>query len=108
LLDNDAQYGRLQGEKADGTGTAEPTGNFQRPVSFLLLNFQSRRTNHPMLLADHVRMFADLLSEGHMPGFWHLMRSFYDGDTYPALPASIKLLDQLVRKIQAENPMVTG
>lgn len=41
-----------------------------------------------------------------MPGFWHLMRSFYDGDTYPALPANIKLIDQLVSKTQAANSMV--
>lgn len=38
--------------------------------------------------------FNDILSEGKMPGFWHVMRSFYDGDTYAALPGNLGIVDQ--------------
>jgi hypothetical protein len=41
-----------------------------------------------------------------MPGFWHVMRSFYDGDTYPGLPTNIKLIDQLVSTNQAEISII--
>ena len=43
-----------------------------------------------------------------MPGFWHVMRAFYDGDTYPGLPMNIKLIEQLVSKTQAEISILDG
>lgn len=38
-----------------------------------------------------------MLAGEKFPGFWHLVRSFYDWDTYVALPFNIKIIDQLVR-----------
>jgi hypothetical protein len=31
-----------------------------------------------------------------MRGFWHVKRSFYDGDPYVALPGNIKQLDMAI------------
>ncbi|KAH7058936.1 hypothetical protein B0J12DRAFT_772673 [Macrophomina phaseolina] len=38
--------------------------------------------------------FNDMMSQGSMPGFWHAMRAFYDGDTWVALPGNIGIVDQ--------------
>ncbi|KAG8162286.1 hypothetical protein KVR01_008051 [Diaporthe batatas] len=37
--------------------------------------------------------FADLLSQSWPAGFWHTMRTFYDGDAYPALGLYFKVFD---------------
>ncbi|KAJ0108777.1 cupintype [Diaporthe amygdali] len=37
--------------------------------------------------------FADLLSGSWPAGFWHTMRTFYDGDGYPALGLYFKAFD---------------
>lgn len=42
------------------------------------------------------RFFNDLLSEGPTMTFWHAMRSFYDGDGYPALPLYFRFFDVAV------------
>lgn len=40
-----------------------------------------------------LRFFADLLSGSWPAGFWHTMRTFYDGDGYPALGLYFKAFD---------------
>lgn len=47
----------------------------------------------PLLLP---RFFADLNSKSYPPAFWHTMRTFYDGDTYPALGLYFKFFDVAV------------
>lgn len=46
------------------------------------------------------RFFNDLLSIGVQPdfggAFWHTMRVFYDGDTYPALGLYFRFPDVVV------------
>ncbi|KAI0202413.1 hypothetical protein F4808DRAFT_421540 [Astrocystis sublimbata] len=39
--------------------------------------------------------FNDILSTGTFGGFWHILRAFYDGDTYIALPLHSQFLDEL-------------
>lgn len=43
------------------------------------------------------RFFNDAFHDGLFPGFWRLLRSSYDGDTYGHLPLKSKFLDQIVR-----------
>ena len=42
------------------------------------------------------RFFADFVSASWPPGFWHTMRTFYDGDAYPALGLYFKFFDVAV------------
>lgn len=42
------------------------------------------------------RFFADFLSASWPPGFWHTMRTFYDGDGYPSLGLYFKAFDVAV------------
>ncbi|KAI1116548.1 hypothetical protein F5Y14DRAFT_407126 [Nemania sp. NC0429] len=45
---------------------------------------------------DHkIMFFNDMFSEGPTPGFWHLMRVFYDGDGYIVLPVPFRVVDQI-------------
>ncbi|KAF4537266.1 uncharacterized protein LTHEOB_1457 [Lasiodiplodia theobromae] len=44
--------------------------------------------------AHKAQFFYDLLQNDTYPGFWHAMRSFYDGDTYVPLPGNIGLIDE--------------
>lgn len=55
-----------------------------------------RREIWALCLLMRFRFFNDILSEGKLPGFWHVMRSFYDGDTYAALPGNLGIVDQAV------------
>lgn len=43
------------------------------------------------------RFFNDMMSQGSFSGFWHIMRAFYDGDAYLALPFGVKFIDEVVR-----------
>lgn len=43
-----------------------------------------------------IRFFADLLSQSWPSGFWHTMRTFYDGDAYPAMGLYFKFFDVAV------------
>lgn len=43
------------------------------------------------------RFFQDMGQSGGFPSFFLLFRSFYEGDTYVALPGGFKTLDRLVR-----------
>ncbi|KAI1324473.1 hypothetical protein F5Y16DRAFT_402321 [Xylariaceae sp. FL0255] len=38
--------------------------------------------------------FNDVFSKGQLGSFWHLLRAFYDGDSYIALPLNSRILDQ--------------
>ncbi|KAI1169865.1 hypothetical protein F4777DRAFT_571574 [Nemania sp. FL0916] len=38
--------------------------------------------------------FNDVFSTGSFGSFWHILRAFYDGDSYIALPFRIQLLDE--------------
>ncbi|KAI1498338.1 hypothetical protein F5X99DRAFT_393779 [Biscogniauxia marginata] len=38
--------------------------------------------------------FNDLYSQGVVIGLLHMLRTFFDGDTYPSLPGNIKIVDQ--------------
>ncbi|KAI1327098.1 hypothetical protein F5Y16DRAFT_410474 [Xylariaceae sp. FL0255] len=40
--------------------------------------------------------FNDLCSRGNLSSFWHLMRVFYDGNCYAALPLNSRFLDSVV------------
>ncbi|KAI0184742.1 hypothetical protein EV127DRAFT_443326 [Xylaria flabelliformis] len=39
--------------------------------------------------------FNDMLGKGASPGFWHLMRVFYDGDGYISLPLYFRVFDEM-------------
>ncbi|KAI1125117.1 hypothetical protein F5Y10DRAFT_14663 [Nemania abortiva] len=39
--------------------------------------------------------FNDVFSTGTSRSFWHLLRAFYDGDTYIALPLHFQFLDEV-------------
>ncbi|KAI3318090.1 hypothetical protein HD806DRAFT_324053 [Xylariaceae sp. AK1471] len=39
--------------------------------------------------------FNDLFSTGNFAGYWHLLRAYYDGDTYLALPLYFRFLDEV-------------
>ncbi|KAI1743395.1 hypothetical protein F4680DRAFT_410026 [Xylaria scruposa] len=39
--------------------------------------------------------FNDMLGKGVSPGFWHLMRVFYDGDGYIVLPLYFRVFDEI-------------
>lgn len=43
------------------------------------------------------RFFNDLLSNGGLRNGPHVLRAFYDGDTYAALPLYFQFLDEVVR-----------
>jgi len=59
----------FKGERLVVTERADPAGDFK------------------------VAFFNDLLSQGWPASFWHSMRSFYDGDGYPALGLYFKFFD---------------
>lgn len=42
------------------------------------------------------RFFNDMFNVGPSPGFWHLMRVFYDGDGYVVLPLPFRIFDEIV------------
>lgn len=42
------------------------------------------------------RFFNDMFNDGPTPGFWHLMRVFYDGDGYVVLPLPFRIVDEIV------------
>ncbi|KAI1425413.1 hypothetical protein F5Y12DRAFT_747413 [Xylaria sp. FL1777] len=39
--------------------------------------------------------FNDIFSTGTFGGFWHILRAFYDGDSYIALPLHFQFLDEV-------------
>lgn len=47
-------------------------------------------------IGRYCRFFNDIFSTGKFQGFFHIMRAFYDGDTYAALPLHIQFIDELV------------
>ncbi|KAI0508522.1 hypothetical protein F5B22DRAFT_390040 [Xylaria bambusicola] len=46
-----------------------------------------------------IMFFNDMLHKGTSPGFWYLMRVFYDGDGYIALPLHFRFLDEMFMKL---------
>ncbi|KAI1157811.1 hypothetical protein F5B18DRAFT_665699 [Nemania serpens] len=42
-----------------------------------------------------IMFFNDMFNDGPTPGFWHLMRVFYDGDGYVALPLPFRIVDEI-------------
>lgn len=42
------------------------------------------------------------MAKGSFSGFWHIMRAFYDGDAYLALPFGVKFIDEVVSNAAAE------
>lgn len=50
----------------------------------------------PKLTFPLIRFFADLLSQNWPSGFWHTMRTFCDGDAYPAMGLYFKFVDVAV------------
>ena len=42
------------------------------------------------------RFFNDVLSQGGFGGMWHILRAFYDGDAYLALPLRLQAIDEAV------------
>ncbi|KAI0967661.1 hypothetical protein F4678DRAFT_465261 [Xylaria arbuscula] len=43
--------------------------------------------------------FNDMFYKGTSPGFWHLMRAFYDGDAYIVLPFHFRFFDEVFLKV---------
>ncbi|KAI1194333.1 hypothetical protein F5X97DRAFT_311328 [Nemania serpens] len=42
-----------------------------------------------------IMFFNDMFNDGPTPGFWHLMRVFYDGDGYVVLPLPFRIVDEI-------------
>ncbi|KAI1181449.1 hypothetical protein F5B17DRAFT_425286 [Nemania serpens] len=42
-----------------------------------------------------IMFFNDMFNVGPSPGFWHLMRVFYDGDGYVVLPLPFRIFDEI-------------
>ncbi|KAJ4387419.1 hypothetical protein N0V93_008011 [Gnomoniopsis smithogilvyi] len=63
------QFRGFKGERTVVTEVADPPGDYK------------------------AAFFNDFLSEGYPPSFWHTMRTFLDGDGYPALGLYFKFFD---------------
>lgn len=49
------------------------------------------------------RFFRDFFAFGNPTSFLHVMRAFWDGDVYPALPGGFHIMDQLVSQLTSQT-----
>lgn len=91
----------FKGERMVFEERTAPPGDYKARSDYLWATAKRRALRNTPSDADKIaRFFNDLLSqpldENFNGSFWHTMRAFYDGDTYPNLGLYFRFFDVAV------------
>lgn len=91
----------FKGERLVFEERTAPSGDYKARSDYLWATAKRRALRNSPSDADKIaRFFNDLLSqpldENFNGSFWHTMRAFYDGDTYPNLGLYFRFFDVTV------------